>query len=96
MEIAAKILAHHFDAGLVQKIHNLRASRVQAARLMLSNLEETTTQLLKRGMVDSSEVTPEGLRAELTDRINQLSSRLDKPETIYPDEIALLIEMLND
>jgi hypothetical protein len=95
MEIAANILAQHFDSDLIEKIQILRLQRVKAAKIMLSDLDETKSQLLSRGIVDEQDMEHASLKTELEERVATLSARLDKPHAIFPDELALLIDMVD-
>jgi len=98
MEIASAnvVFEHGFEAATVEEIETIRSVRLVYAEKMLMNVEATVKQLNKRGAKDDQgqSFSVETVRAELSERVKMLRSRLEQSNVIFADEIELYVDIL--
>lgn len=96
MEIASVIFEHGFDQGLLEQINTLRCMRLDMAEKMLLDLEGTSRELKRRGLVgvEDVSVSKDDLRGEILSRITTLKERMNRPEVVFADEISLFVDLL--
>ena len=95
--IPAAILEQHFDKGLLSQIDSLRMIRLTMAENMMRDLDRTETELKTRGLVAGEEkMDRDDLKKELGERIKIMRERIQRPDVVYPDEISMYVEMLEN
>jgi len=95
MNITNVVFKQEIDDTMLEHILTLRETRLGLAQKMLENLSNTAHQLTARGL-QTDPIDMNELKIELIDRVATMRERLDHPDFIYEDEIAMYSDMLVD
>ena len=98
METAAVIFNQDFDSDTLAELSSLRFVRLGLAERQLANLDQTVTELVRRGLVPAGniETCKSELRDELTGKVALLKSRTSENKMVYADEIEFYLKLIQD
>ena len=97
METRQIVLEHAFDEETLIHLAELRAVRLEVAKKMLADVEETAHSLKAGGYLEqAADLSTRELREELEYRVAMMEERMKNPHTLYEDELSLYVDLLRE